>query len=385
MNLKSNQKSKFLKISVFLMSAALPVAIGCNSGEDKAKTDKAEEKDKTSAPSGLTAEQAAMVVAKVGDQTITVGDITDQINKLSPYIRRRWAAPEKRKEFLDNLIRVELLSQEAKRLGLGNNNPEVDRVVDQVMIRLMIQKDLEKDLVPSSIDEEILKQEYDKEKDKYQRPAQIRASHILLKTKAEADKLLADLKGHATDSRYFRDAVTKHSIDESSKTAGGDLGYFSETGERSAEEAKLDPAVAKAAWQLDKVGDFSEPIQAADGFHILKLTNKRAKLDRSFDSVKRMIESRLLREKRKEAMDKFVNDLKSKAKVEIFEDNLAKLKIPQDQAPPGMPGAAPQMGPPPMSRPISDGVPGRERVPSHELPKKPDVKNSPKGAPPAEE
>ena len=155
-------------------------------------------------------------MAKVGNQTLTVGDITEQINKLSPYIRRRWATPEKRKEFLDNLIRMELLSQEAKRIGLADDNPELDRVTDQVMVRLMIKNDLEKTLIPDSIDEETLKQAYEKDKSKYLRPAQVRACHILVKTKAEADKLLADLTAHP-DTRYFKDMATRYSLDAGTK------------------------------------------------------------------------------------------------------------------------------------------------------------------------
>ncbi len=349
-----NRKRKTLNnFTCFTLIVLLPVLNGCKCGDQDAKSVKTEPTtEKVTVSGGLTPEQAALVVAKVGEQTITVGDITEQINKLSPYIRRRWAEPEKRREFLDNLIRVELLSQEAKRLGLGENDPEVERTVDQVMVRLMIKNDLEKDLIPSSIDEEILKQEYEKEKDKYLRPAQVRAGHIVLKTKTEADKLLADLKSREGDARYFREMALKHSIDETSKNVGGDLGYFSEEGERTAQEPKVDPAIAAAAWKIEKVGDlYSETVESPAGWHIVKLTNKRAKLERTFDSVKRMIESRLLREKRKEAMDKFVKELRDKAEIEIFEDNLANFKIPQD------PMAMPQPG--------DRNIPSREKGTTH--------------------
>ena len=129
-------------------------ALGCGDKKDEKPTEAVAaaepEDDADKLPDGLTPEQAAMVVAKVGERQITVGDVTRQINRLSPYIRRRWAAPEKRKEFLEKLIRVELLSQEAERLGLGDD-PEVQRTVKQVMIRLMVKNDLEKNLFPSRL------------------------------------------------------------------------------------------------------------------------------------------------------------------------------------------------------------------------------------------
>ena len=314
------------------------IVFGCKDKVETAPEENTPEEQAEEAPSsGLTPEQAAKVVAKVGDSTITVGDITEQINRLSPYIRRRWSAPEKRKEFLDNLIRVELLSKEAERQHLGEDNPEVERVVNQVMIRLMIKNDLEKEIIPSEIKEDTLKKTYESEKDKYQRPPQIRVSHIVVKTKADAEKLISEIAKNKNDSRFFREQAKLKSIDESTKNRGGDLGYFSETGDRQGEDNKVDSSIAAAAWALQSVGDITQtPVETSTGFHIIKLTNKRPKLDRSFESVKRMIESRLLREKRKESLDKFVDDLKSHAKIEIFEDNLAKIQLASG-IPMGMP------------------------------------------------
>jgi peptidyl-prolyl cis-trans isomerase C len=334
--------------SILFLTLGVLLSTGCKSTEEKAPESetKTEKKDDSTAKSGLTPEQAAKVVAKVGERTITVGDITEQINRLSPYIRRRWSAPEKRKEFLDNLIRVELLSQEADRLNLGVDSPEIDRVVNQVMIRLMIKNDLEKEIIPSEIDEATLQKTYEQEQDKYKRPPQVRASHIVLKSRAEAEKLIADLESNKNDNRYFREKAKTLSIDESTKERGGDLGYFSETGEKNGkDDEEVDPKVASAVWQLKSVGDIAKnPVETDAGFHVVKLTNRRPKLDRSFESVKRMIESRLLREKRRQALDKFVDDLKAKAKVEVFEENLAKIEVPTGSP---MAGPTPQrMGPP---------------------------------------
>ncbi len=341
-------KSHYSKpvIAILFTSACLVFLTSCGQKSDGLKTADAvsdqEGKEADKLPDGLTKEQAAKVVAKVGDHAITVGDITQHINRLSPYIRRRWAAPEKRKEFLEKLIRVELLSQEAKRLGL-ENDPEVQRTVQQVMIRLMVKNDLEKELFPSSIEEAVLKAEYEKEIDKYHRPAQVRASQIVLKTRPQAEKLLADLKQHLQDARYFRQKARELSVDEGTKERGGDLGYFSKPGEEREDEPSVKKQVAAAVWKLEKVGDLVNQVVETDkGFHIVKLTNKRPEMNRSFDSVKRMIENRLLREKRQEAMDKFVADLKAKAKIEIFEQNLDKLKV-QAALPPGAGGRMPPL------------------------------------------
>lgn len=306
---------------------------------------------------GLTAEQAAKPVAGIGDRVITVGDVTEQINRLSPYIRRRWADPEKRKEFLQKLVRVELLSMEAERLGL-EQDPEVQRTVKQVMIRLMIKNDLEQDLLPTSIDEEVLKAEYEKEIDKYHRPAQVRASQIVVKTRGEAERLIATIRKSPEDRKLFREQARQISLDAETRDRGGDLGYFSRPEERRDDEPQVPEAVARAAWVLTNVGDVGDaPVETGQGFHVVMLTNRKPEMNRSFDSVKRLIENRMLRDARTEVMDEFVEGLRAKADIRIHEENLAKVRIPE--ASPGHHQGAPSVAPP-DSRPDSSTASGQE-------------------------
>jgi len=322
----SSSRKRWTLLPIPLIVALLA---GCGGDKDPSKDEgeKDTEQAEDQLPEGLTPEQAAKVVAKVGDRTITVGDVTEQINQLSPYIRRRWAAPEKRKEFLQKLIRVELLSQEAEAQGLAED-PEVQRTVKQVMIRLMVKEDLEKDLLPSAVEESQLKAEYEKDHDKYHRPEQIRASQIVVATEGEATKLIATLKEKIKDRKFFREEAKKISLDAATKERGGDLGYFSRPADRRDDEPEIPGPVAEAAWKLQKVGDITEePVKTEAGFHVVKLTNKKPEMNRSFDSVKRLIENRMLREARREGMDKFVEELREKAKIETFEDNLAKIEI----------------------------------------------------------
>ncbi len=321
---------KFAMWIGWLPLVALLTVCACGSqlGEEKKQEDSKEDLlESEKLPEGLSPEQAAKVVATVGDRTITVGDVTEQINRLSPYIRRRWATPEKRKEFLQKLIRVELLSQEAERQGLADD-PEVQRTVKQVMIRLMVKNDLEKEMLPTSIEEKVLREEYEKEHDKYHRPAQIRASHIVVRDMATAAKLIGEFKAKSKDRKLFREKAKKVSTDEETKGRGGDLGYFSRPAERRDDEPEVDKELAEAAWTLEKVGDLlDKPFRTNAGWHVIKLTNKKPEMNRSFDSVKRLIENRLLRKARREGMDKFVESLRSKAKIQVFEENLAKMEI----------------------------------------------------------
>jgi peptidyl-prolyl cis-trans isomerase C len=287
---------------------------------------------------GLTPAQAAKVVAKVGEQTITVGDVTEQINRLSPYIKRRWATPEKRKEFLQKLIQIELLSQEAIRNGL-DKSPEVQRAVKQVMVRLMVKNDLENELFPTSVDEDRLKAEYEKEWLKYHNPAQHRMVQIVVETEEEANRLLEELKASPAPRERFRELARTVSIDEDSKSRAGDIGYVSnpddiaasqknEPAHRFSQTPGVSEAIARAAWTLKKTNDlYPEPVHTAQGFHLLMLSTVKPALNRSFNSVKRLIENRVLREMRRVKMDEFVAELREKADVKIYRENLDKVNL----------------------------------------------------------
>src|SRR5690242_18856173 len=99
---------------------------------DKKNSAKAAEKS-----AELPAQSAAELgqpIAEVDGYVITLADFQDRINKQSPYIRARYTSMERKKEFLDNLVRFEVLAAEAKKRGL-DQDPEVVRTMKQVMIQ----------------------------------------------------------------------------------------------------------------------------------------------------------------------------------------------------------------------------------------------------------
>ncbi len=65
-------------------------------------------------------------VAEIDDVKITIEDFQDRINKQSPYLRSRYTSLERKKEFLDNLVRFEVMAREAEKKGY-DKDPEVVR------------------------------------------------------------------------------------------------------------------------------------------------------------------------------------------------------------------------------------------------------------------
>ncbi|RYE88702.1 MAG: hypothetical protein EOO75_13010 [Myxococcales bacterium] len=78
----------------------------------------------TLGPGNLPPEEAARVLARVGDRTITLGDYAAALERMNDFDRMRYQAPDKRRELLNEMIDFELLALEARRQGL-DKSPEL--------------------------------------------------------------------------------------------------------------------------------------------------------------------------------------------------------------------------------------------------------------------
>lgn len=283
---------------------------------------------------GLTAQQAAMPLVTIGDQVITVGDFADRLAAQSPYLQARYGSPERRREFLEHIIRFELLAQEAERRGLGSR-PEVAEIEEQVMVQAMMSELFDEGAIqPESISEAELERFYGEHPDEFQAPAQVRASHILVQRRGEAETLLKTLLSDQPpgDMAAFRALAKRHNQDPDTKAIAGDLRFFGATAQDDSpgESRDLPRALREAAFSLTQIGEvYPHVIESPMGFHVLKLTAKREAFSRSFADAKRMIRNRLFREKRAAAIDAFIEELRQKADVE---EDLARLSDVKAQA-----------------------------------------------------
>jgi parvulin-like peptidyl-prolyl isomerase len=261
-----------------------------------------------------------LAVAVVGDTRITVGMLEDELNNQNPYLRMRFASPERRKEFLKNLVRFEVLAQEAKRRGL-QRDPEVVRRVKRAMIdRLM--EELHTTLVKmESITDKEIADFYKTNINLYKQPAKVRASWILLDSEAEAKKVLAEARKKPTDVAHFGELARKHTTDAATRDKRGDLDFFTR------DAGNIPRPVIDAAFAIDGLWQLGGPVKTERGYAVVMKTGEMEAVDRPLEQEKDRIRSRVFNEKRLRAMEKFVEDLQARAKVQIDDKALAKVKV----------------------------------------------------------
>ena len=91
--------------------------------------------------------------------------------------------------------------------------------------------------------------------------SQVRASHILVDTEKEADRILKRIN----KGKSFEDMARKFSSCPSGRK-GGDLGYFG--------KGQMVPEFEKAAFNME-VGQVSPPVRTQFGYHIIKVVDRR--------------------------------------------------------------------------------------------------------------
>lgn len=295
----------------------------------------------TTSPAKLAtsgAKKDGKVLAKVGGEAITVDDYLARIEEQPPFVRQRYNTLERKKELLENIVRSELLAQEALRRGFLDD-PEVQSTLKKVLVQKLMKAEFEH-TDGNPIAESELRAFYDANLSDYVKPERVRASHVFLtapkgsenraKVKAEAQKLLAEIQraeGAGPGRSIFADKAGERSDDLTTKTTGGDLLF------RTHEELTTlwGEEVAKASFSLETIGQVGPLVETDQGFHLIKLAGRQNALERSFEQVKGQIQNRLFREQRTKAFEDFVAGLKASAHIEIDEAALTQLSVGADQ------------------------------------------------------
>ncbi|HEY6106968.1 MAG TPA: peptidyl-prolyl cis-trans isomerase, partial [Anaeromyxobacteraceae bacterium] len=288
-----------------------------------------------------------------------------RLEEQSPFIRARYNTLERKKEFLDNLIRFELLARAAEKQGL-DKDPEVQLTLRKVMVQKLVQKTFAEGDAAKEISEAEARKFYEDHKDDYVKPRKVRLAHILVaapagparaQKSAQAKKLLGRVQAEEKKNALaFAGLARDLSEDQATKGTGGDLGFKTQ----AELEKQYGKPFADEAFAL-KSGALALA-ESPQGFHVVKLTAAQDAIDRPFETVRAQIQNRLYREKRTKDFDEFVKKLREEARVTVNDAELEKVTVSGGPAmPPGMPpgahGVVPAPPPGAPAAPATGGAP----------------------------
>lgn len=255
------------------------------------------------------------VVIQVGDVKLTSAQV-GQILDAYPENQRVFANGPGRAQFIDQVVRILLLSEEGRRRKLTETEAYKNQMVYSAagILASNTDQDIKRKI---SGDEALLKAYYEAHKSEYE---QIHARHILIRmqgslvnlapgqkelTDAEALARALEIRQKILQGADFADLARTDSDDMGSSSKGGDLGFL--------KRGQTVPSFEDAAFALP-TGQLSQPVKTPYGYHLIKVEERKP--TRTFEELRPEIERTL----GNEASRKFVEDLKAKTKVAIDPD-----------------------------------------------------------------
>lgn len=198
----------------------------------------------------------------------------------------------------ESLINLELLSRAALDKGL-DRDPRLAATLDIRRKDQLAKAYLEDYVKTHPITDKELEDAYERAKAQ-PTETEYRARHILVKTEAEAKKIIADLRKKAK----FEDVAKKLSQDPGSAKNGGELGWS----ERGAFVKEFSDAMAG----LKKGEMTTTPVKTQFGWHIIRLDDVREQTLPPLDAVRGEIVKQLQQQRVREA----ISAVRGSAKIE---------------------------------------------------------------------
>lgn len=271
---------------------------------------------------GCNQQKGSPVLAEGSGVKITEENFKNKLGRLPEWAIGRFTTEEGKKEFIKEMIKEELLYKEAKKQGLEKDKDyqlKLEEFNKMNLITTLLKKEIEE---KAKVEDKEIREFYDTHSEEFKVGSGVKASHILVETEAEAQNILKRLqKGES-----FAKLAKELSKDQASARNGGDLGFFG--------RGSMVPEFEQAAFSL-KAGEISQPVKTQFGYHIIKVTEKKAGDAQGFEEMKKEIQKRLTIDKQRKLFDTYIKNLEEKNKVTIHEDKLKEVKteIKQQEMP----------------------------------------------------
>jgi len=260
-----------------------------------------------SAQSTAPAAPIDLVVATVNGEPIMESDIKAFYKNLPPQFQEV-PIEQIRSQLIERLIEQAIVANAARQEGY-HKRPDVQRQLATVTQSILNDVYIAEKIKAAVTDAKV--------KDQYQRSIaleskteEVRARHILMKTKSEAMAVIADIKGGADFA-----AVAKAKSTGPSGRDGGDLGYFS--------FKQMVPPFSKVAFAL-KPGEFTtDPVKTQFGWHIIKVEDRRVAGSQNFEQASQKIRQELSQQAYKDTL----SGLRAKARIDVIGGGTSKIQL----------------------------------------------------------
>lgn len=247
------------------------------------------------------------VLAVVDGVEITGEDFNDMLAQIDPQVAQYFMMGGHEEELIDELVHQQLLLMDAKENGLDKEE-EFQKVLKKTEDSLLKTYAIGKLLENVKASEKEVEEFYNKNAEKYDTPAGVHASHILVDSEEKANEIYEELQNGAD----FAELAVANSSCPSSQQ-GGDLGVF--------QKGQMVPEFDAVVFEMEE-GEISKPVKTQFGYHVIKLLNKVDAEKHTLSEVKDQVEQEVKRFKDQTAYLDKIAELKAKHAIEIIKDKV---------------------------------------------------------------
>jgi len=219
------------------------------------------------------------VRAIVAGEEIRQSDVDAFIGQLPDQVR---AAPREQIDplVINELVNTRLVVKLAR--AAGTEQDETYKLQVETASLRILQNVYLSSQIEAGVTEERLQKLYEEFVAANPPAEQIRASHILVEAKEDAQAIAAEVRGGAD----FAEVARRESTGPSA-SAGGDLGFF--------EKGQMVATFSEVAFGLE-LNETSDPVQTQFGWHVIKLTDRRQAPPPALDEVREELTKQLTNE-----------------------------------------------------------------------------------------
>lgn len=243
------------------------------------------------------------ILAKVGALTVTEKEVDDFLVELGAR-GQGYNTPDGRRAILDQIISSKLLLLDARH-NLLETEPDFKAELARLRENLLINYAGNKVLAAVKVSDEDVKKYYKDNIDRFKQGPTVNADHILVESEEKALEILVKIESGEVS---FADAAKEHSTCPSGQR-GGNLGDFG--------RGQMVPEFDTAVFELE-VGEMTKaPVKTQFGYHLIKLNSKSDESVMPYDEIAPQLSEMVLNEKRREAYERKINQLKILYPVEL--------------------------------------------------------------------
>ena len=278
------------KMAIVLIIASLALT-ACNKNEGVVKT-----------------KEGSNVIMVIGNEKLTETELQEKIDALPAQYREYSKSEKGRIALIEEISVRKMLKQEAVKEGIEETESykkDLEGLREDLLINHVVNKKIVEGV---KLTDSELKAEYEKNKENFKTPEQIKAAHILINVNDKMTKIqIADAKKRAekilteVTPLNFNEMAKKYSEGPTAET-GGELGWFDKT--------SMVKEFADAAFTGVPEKIYGSVVKTQFGYHIIYIEAKKEAGYLSFENVKPSLEKELLNKKRAEEYKNWVEELK---------------------------------------------------------------------------